>query len=95
MRDNDEYIDLMEDYFNQVSEDYYQGRPLTDAKPQFHYLVGVTPDNVEKARKHEKKIKTLSLENLPVSPVDPVYDAKWRYYWKIGEREENGPDNFP
>jgi hypothetical protein len=30
-----------------------------------------------------------------MSPADPVYDAKWRYYWKIGERPEEAMDNFP
>ncbi len=57
---------------------------MTDVKPEYHYLVGVTPDKVEKARRHEKKIKTLTYDNLPVSPIEPVYDAKCRYYWKIG-----------
>ena len=30
-----------------------------------------------------------------MSPIDPVYDGKWRYYWKIGDREQNGPDDCP
>lgn len=34
-------------------------------------------------------------ENKAVSPVDPVYDAKWRFMWKIGERPEEASDNFP
>jgi len=25
----------------------------------------------------------------------PVYDAKWRFLWKIGERPEDSPDNYP
>jgi hypothetical protein len=56
MKDNDEYIDLMEKYFEAVSKPYYQGGQLADARPQYHYLVGVTPEGQEIARKHEKKI---------------------------------------
>lgn len=40
-------------------------------------------------------MKEFTEENKPVSPVDPVYDAKWRFYWKIGERAESALDNFP
>lgn len=94
-QDNSDYIDLMEKYFDSVSKPYYAGQELEDVKPEYHYLVGATPENQEKARRHEKKIKTLTKENLPMSPVDPVYDAKWRYYWKIGERPAEAMDNFP
>jgi hypothetical protein len=85
----------MERYFDSVAPDYYKGEELQDCKPEYHYLVGATPEQQEKARRHEKKIKTLTEENLPVSPVEPVYDAKWRYYWNIGERREDALDNFP
>ena len=95
MQDNSEYINLMEKYFNNVSKPYYEGGELKDVKPEYHYLVGATPANQEKARKHAKKINTLTDENKPMSPADPVYDAKWRYYWKIGERPEEAMDNFP
>lgn len=32
---------------------------------------------------------------MPVSPMKPVFDQKWRFFWKIGERPEDSPDNFP
>jgi hypothetical protein len=35
--ENEEYIDLMEQYFDKVSKDYYSGNYLPDAKPEFHY----------------------------------------------------------
>ena len=95
MQDNSEYINLMEKYFDNVSKPYYEGETLKDVKPEYHYLVGATPEKQEKARKHAKKINTLTEENKPMSPADPVYDAKWRYYWKIGERPEEAMDNFP
>lgn len=95
MKDNDDYIDLMEEYFEKKGQQYYAGEVLKDQKPEYHYLVGVTTEKVEKARRHEKKMKEFTEENQPVSPIDPVYDAKWRFYWKIGERPNDAMDNFP
>ena len=37
----------------------------------------------------------LPVEDMPVSPLDPVFDAKWRFMWKIGERPEGADDDFP
>jgi len=34
-------------------------------------------------------------ENKPMSPLIPVFDAKWRFMWKIGERPADAADNFP
>jgi len=34
-------------------------------------------------------------ENKPMSPLKPVFDAKWRFMWKIGERPADAADNFP
>ena len=81
MKDNNDYIDIMEEYFNFASNKKDQSGDLKDARPEQHYLVGVTPDQKEKARRHNKKIETLTEENKPVSPLNPVYDAKWRFYW--------------
>lgn len=33
--------------------------------------------------------------NKPMSPLEPVYDAKWRFMWKIGQRPQNASDDFP
>ena len=37
----------------------------------------------------------LDAANKPMSPLEPVYDAKWRFMWKIGERPEGASDDFP
>jgi isopenicillin N synthase-like dioxygenase len=47
------------------------------------------------ARDHKKRMAAYSEENKPVSPVVPIYDAKWRFMWKIGERPAEAGDNFP
>ena len=53
----------MEKYFDKTSKDFYEGRLLDDAKPQYHYQVGVTPEKIEKARNHYEKVKDLPEEN--------------------------------
>ena len=57
--------------------------------------MGVCPENLEKARNHTKRIQKYTQENKPVSPLEPVFDAKWGFMWKIGERPAEASDNFP
>ena len=96
-KDNDNYIDLMEDYFEKTGELFYTGEKVDDIKAEFHYQVGATPENVEMAREHTKMLSELDLptEDMPGSPSEPVFDAKWRFMWKIGERPEGADDDFP
>ena len=97
MVDNDDYIDLMEDYFAQTGEAFYRGQEVDDIKKEHHYQVGATPEYIEKARDHSEKLALLNLaeEDKPVSPLEPVFDAKWRFMWKIGERPDGASDDFP
>ena len=85
----------MEKYFESRAPSFYAGEKVDDVKPEYMYQVGATTPNVEIARKHEDKIKSYSPGNAVVSPIEPIFDAKWRYFWKIGERPEDSPDNFP
>jgi len=94
-QDNNDYIDLMEKYFDSRGKQLYSGEKLGDAKPEHHYQVGVCPENQEIARDHAKRIKAYDAENKPVSPLVPVFDAKWRFMWKVGERPADASDNFP
>ena len=97
MQDNEEYIDLMEGYFADAGDKFYRGEQVNEIKPEFHYQVGATPENIEKARCHREMLERLALSeaNLPGCPVEPVLDANWRYMWKIGERPEGASDDFP
>ena len=97
MKDNDDYIDLMEDYFERTGELFYSGEQVEDIKKDCHYQVGATPELIEKARDHTEKLKALDLspEDSPVSPLQPVLDAKWRFMWKIGERYQDDQADFP
>lgn len=94
-QDNSDYIDLMEQYFESRGNQLYSGGDLEDAKPEHHYQVGVCPENQEIARNHERRMANYTAENKPISPPEPVYDAKWRFMWKIGERPADSSDNFP
>lgn len=97
MQDNDEYIDLMEEYFAQTGDKFYAGETIPDIKPEHHYQVGATPELIEMARDHKQKLAELKLaaEDTPMSPLTPVLDAKWRFMWKIGERPDGAADDFP
>ena len=56
--------------------------------------MGVCPEFLERAREHKKRINRYTEENKPVSPIEPVFDAKWRFMWKIGERPAEAAYNF-
>jgi hypothetical protein len=88
MEHNEDYIDLMEDYFERTGELFYSGEKVEDIKDEWMYQVGATPENIEMARDHSALIESLNFtsENMPVSPLKPIYDSKWRYMWKIGKR---------
>jgi len=62
---NQDFINLMTRYFETQSEKYYRGEALEDAKPQYGYQVGVTPELVERAREHSETIKN-SFYKFPV-----------------------------
>jgi len=93
--DNDDYIDLMERYFESRGKILYAGGALEDARPECHYQVGVCPEGQEIARDHAERVLAYTPENKPASPIVPIPDAKWRFMWKIGERPKNAADNFP
>lgn len=80
--DNDEFLDLMEEYFE--SDDKYN-----DIRPHFHYQVGATPENTERPRilrdsSIAQKAKSLPPDQRPTIPSGP--DCKWRFFWRVGER---------
>lgn len=87
----------MEQYYENTGKKYYAGEKVTDFHPEMNYMVGTTPEGIEHARDTSELIaaQNLNFANKPQSPPHPVYDAKWRYYWKIGERPANSPDNYP
>jgi hypothetical protein len=77
---------MMEKYFGKVGKDYYQGKKLPDAHPENAFQNGVTPEFKEKARPHCERFSKYPDGDKPVSECPPIYDAKWRFFWDIGQR---------
>lgn len=44
---------MVESYFEQVGNHFYETGELRDARPDLSYQTGVTPESMEKARDHE------------------------------------------
>lgn len=79
--DNDTFLDMMEFYFEQEDE-----KKMEDVRPKIHYQVGATPEKTEKPRPHCRETKHMNDSNKPVTICPPEKDAKWRFFWRIGER---------
>jgi len=94
-QDNEDYIDMVEEYFEQESRKLYSGEKLSDCKPEFNFQAGVTPERQERARNHQAMLDKLTPENMPMSKFPPELDAKWRFFWAIGERPAEVADNIP
>lgn len=78
-QDNDTFLSMMERYFE--STDFVE-----DARPEYHYQVGVTPELKERARNHCDRAAKLPEGNTPVTLCPPELDKKSRFFWRIGER---------
>lgn len=78
-KDNDRFLTMMENYFEQ--SDFIQ-----DARPEYHYQVGVTPELKEKPRDHCKRAAALDARHAPVTLCPPEADKKSRFFWRVGER---------
>jgi len=93
--DNGKFIDMVEEYFEKVGEAYYAGQELKDCRPDLSYQTGVTPASTERARDHAKVVEGLDAENMPFSPFPPELDAKWRFFWAIGDRPTEVKNDIP
>lgn len=77
-KDNDVFIDQMEQYF-EMSD----GK--RDARPEWSFQVGVTPENTERPRNHCAKVKAMNDADKPQTICPPEADPKWRFFWRMGE----------
>ena len=87
---NSEFLDMMEDYFNQSTEIKNK-----DIRAELAFQVGATPSMQETARNHCKRISdmygkaeinTLDPKHKPWTPCPPEADPKWRYFWRLGSQ---------
>lgn len=84
--DNEAFLNMMERYFEQPTE-----VKLLDARPSCHYQVGVTPEGIEVPRctmdpDCAATVSQQPLEHRATLPTGP--DPKWRYFWRLGSRNE-------
>ena len=78
---NEAFLDLMEAYFEQSDG-------VEDARPDLHYQVGVTPSGAGEARpQHVRSFPITDKKKINLGrECPPLPDAKWRFFWSIGER---------
>ena len=55
----------------------------------------MTPQAIERARDHRELMKTIPESEKPLSGQPPVSDAKWRFFWPIGDRPEEMKNDIP
>lgn len=56
---NEDYINMVERYFERQGERFYKGEELEDCHPELSYQTGVTPESLEKARDHGELLKRI------------------------------------
>jgi hypothetical protein len=71
---NTNFLNMMEKYYDQP-----EAVRLEDARPDVHYQVGVTPEEVERARNHCARIKGLNSTEKPLTECPPEKDHKSRF----------------
>ncbi|KAI9357336.1 hypothetical protein DFJ73DRAFT_789431 [Zopfochytrium polystomum] len=81
---NAQFLDLIEDYFSQPFDE-----KLKDARPDFGYQVGSTPELTELPRcgrddDCKARVAQMPDEYKPHNFETP--DPKWRFFWRIGEQ---------
>ncbi|KAG2022943.1 hypothetical protein CC2G_000655 [Coprinopsis cinerea AmutBmut pab1-1] len=84
--DNNTFLDLVEDYFNQPDEALRK-----DERPELSYQVGVTLENTEKPKcaVHEPclhVIQRLDPSERPLDITGHSPDPKCRFFWKMSEK---------
>lgn len=88
--ENNVFVEQMERYFEQKDEE-----KKNDIHPEVFYQVGATPSFTEKARDHCGKAAAFQDENRPATICPPEADAKWRFFWRIGDRPDPSKTKFP
>lgn len=67
---NVKFLDMLEQYYDQPEE-----VRLLDARPDVHYQVGVTPEEIERARNHCQRMKGLNSHEKPLTECPPEKES--------------------
>ncbi|SCV74217.1 BQ2448_6649 [Microbotryum intermedium] len=81
---NEQFLDVMEDYFAQSQEEL-----LKDTRPEFHYQAGATLESTEKPKCHsdascQAVIASLDPSERPLDLQAEKADPKCRFFWRMG-----------
>ena len=84
--DNNTFLDLLEDYFNQPDSELKK-----DERPDLSYQVGVTLENTEKPKCAVDEpclriVERLDPAERPLDITAHAPDPKCRFFWKMSER---------
>lgn len=88
------FLDALEDYFARP-----HALKMHDCRPHLHYQVGATPPGVETPRcvsdppSCAAALGAQRPGHRATRPTGP--DAKWRFFWRLGERPPEGETAFP
>ena len=67
LNSNTEFVEMMSAYFKSRSEMFSKGEKIEELYPEFGYVTGVTPEFIEKAKKHKDTIAKLQEEHWPLT----------------------------
>ena len=82
-----EFIDLMEAFFESRGRRYYNGeKELEDFYPQYSYQTGATPDQTLVMRDLSHVVNRIPEQYKPKTTFPTEPDSKWRLLWRVGER---------
>lgn len=84
-KDNDTFLDLLEDYFAQPVEELRK-----DERPDLSYQIGATLENTERPKCAVDEpcvnvIKRLAPDQRPLDIMGHQPDPKCRFFWKVVE----------
>jgi hypothetical protein len=82
------FLDALEDYFARPEQ-----LKMRDCRPSLHFQVGATPPGVETPRcvSDPPSCAAVLASQLPEHRATPPTgaDAKWRFFWRLGQRPIN------
>ena len=92
--DNEKFLNLFESYFASRSEMKSKNQKILEMFPKNGYKTGVTPDYIEIPRENSEFRNSLTSEFKPLTAFPPEKDPKWRYLWRIGDRDPNAKSSL-
>ena len=94
-QENEEFIDMMERYFESRSDFYSKTGELLEKGRQGRLKVGLNKDMTECSRDHRDVVSKLYPQHHPVTPQPPPKDRKWKYVYRVADESDCNEDPVP